>query len=77
MAVNHRRIARLLGDEGDTADTSLRAKALARATTPAVPRTLTPFEWEQWYARHGVPEEHRRAQPGPVTHWWRRLFRRG
>ena len=76
MAVDHRKIARILGEAGDTADTSLRAKSLARATGPEVPRTLTPFEWEQWYAQHGVPEKHRQDARPRATPWWRRLLSR-
>lgn len=76
MAVDHRKIDLILGDERATADTSLQAKALARATGPDVPRTLTPFEWEQWYKQHGVPAQHRRDTSPPAASWWRRFFHR-
>jgi len=45
-------------------DNSLQGKALQRACEDVTPRTLTPYEWEQWYAEHGIPESHR-APPSP------------
>ena len=72
MAVDHPRIRRLLGEQDSVADTSLRAKALERAQGGAPPRTLTPYEWEQWYATHGVPATHQ-LPPSPLP-WWRRLL---
>jgi hypothetical protein len=41
-----------------------------------VPQTLTPHEWEQWYAQHGIPESHTNRERKPTTSWWRALFRR-
>jgi hypothetical protein len=76
MAVDHDRIAKLLGKEQATSDTSLRAQSLKRATTGEVPHTLTPHEWEQWYAEHGVPESHTKKELKPAISWWRTLFRR-
>ena len=40
-------------------DNSLRGKALDRARKGRVPKTLTPYEWQEWYAEHGVPPGHR------------------
>ena len=40
-------------------DNSLRGKSLRRALGKDVPKTLTPYEWEQWYAENGVPEAHK------------------
>jgi len=37
-------------------DSSLDAKAFDRAMSGKVPRTMTAWEWEQWYAEHGKPE---------------------
>ena len=37
-------------------DSSLDAKAYERAMSGKVPRTMTAWEWEQWYAEHGKPE---------------------
>ena len=62
MAVNHEKIRRLLGEEESSTDNSLRAKSLGRALAGDVPRTLTPYEWEQWYAEQGVPDSHRSPQ---------------
>lgn len=36
---------------------SLQAKALDRAMGGDRPKTMTPWEWEQWYQDHGFPEE--------------------
>lgn len=60
-------------DERGKCDNTLRGKALERATKAMVPTTLTPFEWEQWYAEHGVPDAHlnKEAEGGA---WWRRLL---
>ena len=44
-------------------DNSLRGKSMRRAMKKTVPNTLTPYEWEQWYAENGVPEEHKIAAP--------------
>jgi hypothetical protein len=58
-----------------SSDHSLRAYSLKRATLASVPRTLTPYEWEQWYAQYGVPESHI-VQRKVSSSWWRRLFKR-
>jgi hypothetical protein len=52
---NQRLIRQILNEKDDSADTSLQAQALRRARSGEAPRTLTPFEWEQWQAEHGVP----------------------
>lgn len=74
MTDNRSRIDRLLEKEDDSADTSLRAHSLQRATRGTVPTTLTPYEWEQWYAEHGVPETHRNAGLERPTPWWKKWF---
>jgi hypothetical protein len=58
MAVDHEKIRRLLGEKEESTDHGLGAKSLRRALSGDVPKTLTPYEWEQWYADHGVPEGH-------------------
>jgi hypothetical protein len=58
------------------ADNSLRGKALAQARGKQPPRTLTPHEWEQWYAENGVPDSHRQSEPVPQVSWWRRCLSR-
>lgn len=73
MAVDHDRIAQLLADEPASSDHSLRSQSLKRAKTASVPHTLTPHEWEQWYAQHGIPESHIK-QRKPTPSWWRRLL---
>ena len=58
MAVDHEKIRRILGDKEESTDHGLGAKSLQRAVSGSVPTTLTPYEWEQWYAEHGVPDVH-------------------
>lgn len=81
MAVDHKRIRELLGEREEESDTSLRGNSMRRAEKAELPRTMTPFEWEQWYAENGMPEEHKRAQDDAVkaTRWSRvkRIFRPG
>lgn len=77
MAVDHKRIRELFGKKEESADNSLRAKALQRALGGKAPKTLTPHEWEQWYAENGVPTEH--LQPlskATRLSWWRRIQNR-
>ena len=68
-------------DSEPEGDTSLQAHALEHTDPDYVPKTLTPHEWEQWYAEHGVPESHRHppsSRPAATSLWLRllRLFRR-
>ncbi|EED31469.1 hypothetical protein NOR53_2568 [gamma proteobacterium NOR5-3] len=35
----------------------MQAKALRRALSGETPRTLTPWEWEEWYAAQGKESE--------------------
>ena len=70
-------------DSSSTADsepeghTSLQAHALDHTDPGYIPKTLTPHEWEQWYAEHGVPESHRRSRrPEPAApSLWLRVLR--
>ncbi|MFK8047522.1 MAG: hypothetical protein AB8B81_03705 [Halioglobus sp.] len=71
MAVDHEAIRKILGEQDENADNSLRAKSLQRAMSQQVPKTLTPHEWEQWYAEHGVPESHRAKGTKVKKAWWR------
>lgn len=70
MAVNHGSIRKILAQQDARADNSLRAKSLDRALSSRLPNTLTPYEWEQWYAEHGVPESHVRKETSPKKSWW-------
>jgi len=72
---NSDRIAQLLGEEEQASDHSLQAHSLKRALSASVPRTLTPYEWEQWYQQYGVPESHTRPVEEKVS-WWQRLLGR-
>ena len=62
-------------DPEDAAPASLRDQALDHTADDYVPRTLTPHEWEAYYAAHGVPPQHRR-QASQRDSFWRRLLRR-
>jgi hypothetical protein len=69
-------LERYLKKSAQSSDTSLRANALRRALGDAIPKTLTPYEWEEWYAEHGVPEGHK-AKGSPAGTWcaiWKRWF---
>lgn len=59
-------------DQKDTeeVDNSLRGRAMRRALQKKLPTTLTPYEWEQWYAEHGIPAAHRAAPSRPKKRWW-------
>ena len=75
MTTDYRRTAAQLDQADKQTDTSLRGKSLARALGDKVPTTLTPHEWEQWYAEHGVPASHRvTSRPGGKAWWqfWKR-----
>ena len=51
--------------EDDAPKASLQDKSMEHTDSDYVPRTLTPFEWEEFYEEHGVPPEHRaRARSG-------------
>lgn len=70
-----KRIRQILNQAEEEKDTTLRGHALKRATAHDVPRTLTAWEWEQWYADNGKPDTHKSAEPGtPTPSWWRRLL---
>jgi len=73
MAVDHKRIKELLGETEPSADTSLQSYSLRRATQKLPPRTLTPFEWEQWYSENGVPASHKSSKAPAVESFWQRL----
>jgi hypothetical protein len=72
-----KRIRQILNEAEEAKDVSLRGHALKRATERDVPRTLTAWEWEQWYAENDKPKAH---QSGPKaasrSPWWQRWFSR-
>jgi hypothetical protein len=70
MQTHFGKIARQPGRDDHNADTSLRGKALERALGDRLPTTLTPHEWEQWYAEHGVPASHRQSAADGDRPWW-------
>ena len=69
---NHKaKLAGLLASKEERSDNSLRGKALKRALQKTTPKTLTPYEWEQWYAEHGVPPSHTNvSEPKRAKPWW-------
>ncbi|CAN0604693.1 unnamed protein product, partial [Ectocarpus sp. 12 AP-2014] len=42
-------------------EVSLRDQSLAHTDPNYVPKTLTPHEWEAYYAANGVPASHKRG----------------
>ena len=76
MAVDHKLIKEILGETEPSADTSLRGYSLRRAEQKKPPKTLTPFEWEQWYAENGVPASHRPTEAAAIEPIWQRLKNR-
>lgn len=78
-----RRIREIVDGPGESADTSLQRQAERHTEDDYVPRTMTPHEWEEWYAEHGVPPGHRSSEETPTgaattpsLPWWRRLLAR-
>ncbi|MFT4822795.1 MAG: hypothetical protein ACJAUG_001124 [Halioglobus sp.] len=65
-----RHIDRMLSGAGERSDTSLRGKSLQRALGEEVPKTLTPYEWQEWYKLHGVPEGHLQSNKAVKRRWW-------
>ena len=71
MAVNHEKLQPLLGAKEQSNDHSLRANSLSRAISGEIPKALTPYEWEQWYAEHGVPHSHLAPPAAQRSNsWW-------
>lgn len=66
----------ILGEKDEASDNSLRGKSMERALEGKTPKTLTPWEWLEYYEEHGVPESHGAADDKPSTPWWRRWFSR-
>lgn len=75
MPRHEERIRRILGEEEEAPrDHSLRSHAIRRAMDAETPRTLTPWEWQEWYEQHGKPNT---MNPEPRRRrWWQRLLRR-
>ena len=71
MTSRNARIRELLGEKEQEIDSTLRGNSLRRAREQRVPTTLTPHEWQQWYAEHGVPDSHKKAGRAQKKPWWR------
>jgi len=59
--MNKEELESLLDREGNKDPdkaTDLRGKALLRARDDKTPRTMTPYEWLEYYETHGIPAEH-------------------
>jgi ubiquinone biosynthesis monooxygenase Coq7 len=50
-------------------DHSLRQQAWDRALSGAPPKTMTPWEWQDWYATQGVPATHTEVTTDITQHW--------
>ena len=75
LAQRHQQlIDEIQGKKEEEKDNSLRGKSLERAVQGKTPKTLTPWEWLEWYEEHGVPESHQSASGKPSKPWWRRWF---
>lgn len=53
---NQKLIREILGDDAQATDNSLQGKAFGRAISKAIPKTMTPWEWEEWYGMYGKPD---------------------
>lgn len=72
MNDHEEKLAALLAPKEGRSDNSLRGKALMRALQNTTPKTLTPYEWEQWYAKNGVPQSHINIrEPERLKTWWK------
>ena len=77
METRQQRIIRELVDgPSEATDTSLQRQARKHTDETYVPRTLTPHEWEAWYAENGVPPGHRpaAAEGSKERRGWRRFL---
>lgn len=60
MPVKQTLIDKLIADESEdkcSDEHSLREAALKRAMSNNRPTTLTPWEWEEWYATHNIEKD--------------------
>ncbi|MEH6584016.1 MAG: hypothetical protein V7754_18930 [Halioglobus sp.] len=74
VAVDQKRIREIIGEREEQSDTTLRGNSLRRAVNGKVPRTMTAFEWEQWYAEYGMPDELKiKHDTAPKPTWWARV----
>ena len=72
MTTHNAKINAILATNEERSDNSLRGKSLQRALQADPPKTLTAYEWEQWYAEHGIPESHANSsEPQGRKAWWR------
>ena len=55
-------------------DNSLRGNAMRRAISGDVPKTLTPWEWHQWYSEHGMPQEFGKVENSTQRSKWKRFI---
>ena len=62
--------------EEEAPKASLQDISLEHTEPDYLPRTLTPFEWEEFYEEHGVPPEHRRHAPSKTKEKKRGLLQR-
>jgi hypothetical protein len=65
MPDNKRLIDDILDAKEAPKDTSLRGNALRRAISAEVPKTMTAWEWEEYYRTHGRPDTHMKPSSKP------------
>ena len=72
MAQRHQQlIDQILDEKEEARDHSLQGAALERATRGGPPKTLTPWEWLEYYEQHGVPETHATKDDANKKPWWK------
>ena len=81
QTTNTRKNMAMAGRKEPEIDRSLRGQALRRAAGNTPPRTMTAWEWKEWYAQHGVPDTHRsplhsEAQQGKLRIVLKKIFGR-
>jgi len=53
-------IDKILNNQDEPAsDHSLRGRSLRHTEKDYIPKTLTPYEWLEYYEQHGVPDSHK------------------
>jgi hypothetical protein len=70
MTTDHNPTRRPAETPDNTSATSPEAGLLQRAMGQTLPKALTPYGWEQWYAEYGVPDSHINPQEKQVGRRW-------
>lgn len=81
MSRHEELIKKILNEDEKSAEdpiNTLRAHSFDHLSDDYLPKTMTPYEWLEYYEQHGVPESHKQqveptAKPAKRP-WWQRLF---